>query len=75
MPIAQVILAIAHGNGKLTSDKASQNLRLLVWAIQFFVGLIGVWLAGKVAISTAKESGWRHTPKMLWRLFWQAGQY
>jgi hypothetical protein len=37
--------------------------------------LIGVWLAGQVAIKAAKQDGWRHSPKKLWHLFWsgQAG--
>jgi hypothetical protein len=70
VPFAQIGLAIAHDHGKLTSDHSSQIFRLTVWTVQFFIGLIGVWLAGKVAINAAKQDGWRHTPKKLWRLFW-----
>jgi hypothetical protein len=75
LPIAQIILAIAHDHGKWTSDHASQVCRLIVWTIQFIIGLIGVWLAGQVAIKAAKQDGWRHSPKKLWHLFWsgQAG--
>jgi hypothetical protein len=70
LPIAQGILIIAHNHQKLTSDHASEVLRITVWTIQFFIGLVGVWLAGKVAFASAKKDGWRKTPKNLWRLFW-----
>lgn len=65
LPVAQVALAIMHDNGKLTSDHASQTFRLVVWGVQFMIGFVGLWLAGSVAIQTAKQSGWRAAPKWL----------
>ena len=69
MPIAQVLIEIAQSNGKLTSDSDANTFRLVVWTIQFFVGLVGIWLAGSVTIKTAKKDGWKHTPKAIWHLF------
>lgn len=74
LPIAQVYLIIAHNHGQLTSDKDSQTFRLTIWTIQFVIGLIGIWLAGQVAIKAAKQDGWRQTPKKIWRLFWSGEQ-
>jgi hypothetical protein len=70
LPIAQIGLIIAHNHGKLTSDHDSQVFRIIVWTIQFLIGLVGIWLAGQVVIKAAKQDGWRHTPKKLWHLFW-----
>ncbi len=69
LPVAQVVLIIAHDNGKLTSEHASETFRLAVWGVQTLIGLVGIWLAGSVAIRTAKQSGWRAAPKKMWHLF------
>jgi hypothetical protein len=57
LPIAQVALIIAHNHQRLTSADASDSFRLTVWAIQVVIGLVGVWLVGKVAVDAAKTSG------------------
>jgi hypothetical protein len=69
LPIAQLILAIAHNHNLLLSDDDSRTLRLIVWTIQFAIGLVGVWLAGKVVIAQARQEGWRKAPGNLYRLF------
>jgi hypothetical protein len=69
MPFAQVMLYIAHNNGKLTSASSSNTFRLTVWGIQVVIGLVGVWLVGKLAFGEAKKAGWRKTPRRLWELF------
>ena len=74
IPFAQMLIYIAHNNDKLTSEGSANTFRLAIWGIQILVGLIGLWLAGKVAISAAKEDGWQQTPKHLWQLFWSRRQ-
>jgi hypothetical protein len=69
LPIAQVILIIAHNNQKLTTEHASSELRLWVWGIQILIGFIGVWLAGKVAIASTRQHGLKRAPAELWHLF------
>jgi hypothetical protein len=69
LPIAQTVLWIAHDNGKLKSEHQSNQVRLLIWAVQIFIGFIGLWLAGKVAIATTKQDGLKKTPSNLWQLF------
>jgi len=68
-PFAQIMIHVAHTKGMLTSDKSTTAFRLVVWGIQIVVGLVGVWLVGRVAVEEAKRSGWRRTPGRLWRLF------
>ncbi|TAH33937.1 hypothetical protein EYC58_00055 [Candidatus Saccharibacteria bacterium] len=68
-PFAQIGIAIAHNNGKLTSGHSAQTFRLVIWGIQTLVGFVALWLAGSVAIQTAKRDGWRAAPKKLWHLF------
>ena len=70
-PFAQILIAVLREHGRLTSDTAATELRLIVWGIQVVVGLIGLLLAGKVTIDEAKRSGWRRTPGRLWNLFWR----
>lgn len=69
-PFAQIFLYIAHNNDKLTSQDASNIFRLCVWGIQIVIGFVGLWLVGQLAIRTAKQGGWKQTPKRLWLLFW-----
>ena len=73
-PFAQILISVLRDHGHLTSDSSATNLRLVVWGIQIVVGLVGVLLAGKVAISEAKREGWRRTPRHLWRLFWRGSE-
>ena len=68
-PFAQILIYIAHNNGKLTSESSSNTFRLVVWGIQVVVGLVGVALVGKLAVEEAKKTGWRNTPRRLWELF------
>jgi hypothetical protein len=75
LPIAQVALIIAHNNDQLTDEHASSVFRLSVWTIQFIIGLIGIWLAGRIALGEAREEGWKRTPKRLWHLFWQGEEH
>ena len=69
LPLAQALINIAHHAGHLTSVDASDKVRIAIWAVQIVIGLIGVWLVGKVAVRAAKTDGWKHTPFNLWRLF------
>ncbi|HSX46126.1 MAG TPA: hypothetical protein VLG27_03960 [Candidatus Saccharimonadia bacterium] len=72
LPIAQVALVIAHDHHHLTSQHASDTFRLIIWGIQILIGFVGLWLAGRVAIKTAKQDGWKHTPANIWKLFWKS---
>jgi hypothetical protein len=69
LPIAQVGIWVAHNNGRLISGDASNEFRLAIWGVQIMIGFVGLWLAGKVAVESAKHDGWKNTPSNLWRLF------
>ena len=69
LPVAQVVLYIAHNQGDLKSRDASQELRLLIWGLQFVIGFVGLWLVGKLAMESARNDGWKQVPKNLWKLF------
>jgi hypothetical protein len=68
-PFAQILIYIAHNNGRLTSASSANTFRLIVWGVQICVGLVGVALVGKLAVDEAKKAGWRKTPRRLWELF------
>jgi hypothetical protein len=70
-PFAQILIALFQNEGDLTSDESASLFRLVVWGIQIVVGLLGVALVGKLTVEEAKRTGWRHTPRHLWRLFWR----
>ena len=70
-PFAQILISVLRSHGQLTSDSSATTLRLVIWGIQVVVGLVGVLLVGKVTIKEAKRTGWRHTPRHLWDLFWR----
>jgi hypothetical protein len=69
LPIAQLILTIAHHYHHLTDDHQSQVLRLIIWGLQIIIGLIGLWLVGKLAAEAARTDGWKHVPRNMWQLF------
>lgn len=71
LPFAQLGIYLAQNNGMLTSSQSADKFRATVWGIQVLVGLIGVGLAGRVALDAAKKEGWKRTPALLWKLFWQ----
>ncbi len=73
-PFAQVAIHVAHSNGNLTSDSSATVVRLVIWGIQIVVGLVGVWLIGKLAVEEAKRTGWRGTPRHLGQLFLHGSQ-
>jgi hypothetical protein len=70
-PFAQILIWVLQEHGRLTSDGSAASFRLFVWGIQIVIGLVGVVLVGKLTFAEAKETGWRRTPKHLWRLFWR----
>ena len=73
-PFAQILISVLRGHGHLTSDSSASTVRLVIWGIQVVIGLVGVFLAGKVTINEAKKAGWRRTPRHLWRLFWRGSE-
>jgi len=70
LPFAQVLLLIAHNNGQLTTEGESSAFRAAVWGVQILIGFVGLWLVGKLAITVAKQAGWKQVPKRVWDLFW-----
>ena len=73
-PFAQILIWLLRNHGHLTSDSAASSLRLVIWGIQIVIGLVGVFLAGEVALKEARQAGWRRTPRHLWRLFWRGSE-
>jgi hypothetical protein len=47
---------------------ASAELRAAIWGVQILIGLIGVAIAGRETIRIAKSTGWRNSPRAVWRL-------
>jgi hypothetical protein len=70
LPIAQAVISMSQHYGDLTNESSSGEVRLIIWGIQFAIGFVGLWLAGKVAWESAKSDGWRRVPGNVWRLFW-----
>lgn len=68
-PFAQIGIWIAHNHNMLTTPESTNLFRAVVWGLQVFIGIIGWWVAGEIAVRTAKSVGWRQTPKKLWVLF------
>ena len=42
--------------------------RLAIWTIQFFIGIVGLAIAGSAVAEVVKAAGWRHAPAA-WRSF------
>jgi hypothetical protein len=42
----------------------------LAWAFEFGIGFLGIALAGSEFLTVVKAHGWRHAPRIIWRIFW-----
>ena len=73
-PFAQILISLLQPHGYLTNDSSAFIFRLVIWGIQIVVGLVGLFLVGKLTIEEAKRAGWRRTPSHLWRLFWRGSE-
>jgi len=73
-PFAQILIWLLQDRGYLTSEGSASAFRLVVWGIQIVIGLVGVLLVGKLTFEEAKRTGWRRTPRHLWRLFWRGAE-
>jgi hypothetical protein len=63
LPIAQVYVWAAG----LQGDKAS-DARLIIWGVQWTIGIIGLVIAGTAAKVVVKRVGWRGLPRALWSM-------
>ena len=43
--------------------------RLVIWTIQFVIGIVGLAIAGTAVAEVVKAAGWRHAPRAAWRSF------
>ena len=43
--------------------------RLVIWTIQFFIGIAGLAIAGTAVAEVVKAAGWRHAPRAAWHSF------
>jgi hypothetical protein len=68
LPVAQLVISVAHRYGHLSSQAASDRTRLIIWGVQWVVGFVGLWLAGRAVVEGARAEGWRRLPGNLWRL-------
>jgi len=63
LPIAQFVIAAAG----LDAGPA-QAVRAIIWGVQAIIGLIGLFIAGRPVAAVVRHSGWKQTPRVVWRL-------
>jgi hypothetical protein len=63
LPIAQVVIAVLG-----LQDGTAATTRGTIWAVQWVVGIAGLLIAGKAVATVIRRSGWRQTPRLLWRM-------
>ncbi|HEY1486276.1 MAG TPA: hypothetical protein VGF84_09230 [Micromonosporaceae bacterium] len=63
LPIAQVYVWAAG----LQGDQA-HDARLIIWGVQWTIGIIGLVIAGAAAKAVVKRVGWRGLPRALWSM-------
>ena len=67
LPFPLLLLAILRALGFLQSDQAGTQFVVALWGLQYELGLVGLWLAGKESIAVVKQGGWRKLPAACWR--------
>jgi|SRR5665213_3121956 len=68
LPFPVILLAILHNNGQATDPQASSRFLAICYGIQFLIGFIGLFVAGKEAAMVMKATGRRALPRTLWRV-------
>jgi hypothetical protein len=63
LPLAQFVIAAVDLEGG-----GAQVLRAVIWGIQAIIGLIGLFIAGRPVAAVVRRSGWRQTPRVVWRM-------
>lgn len=63
LPIAQFVIEANHLEGSQAT-----TLRASIWGVQWVIGVVGLVIAGRTVAGIVKHSGWRRTPKLLWRM-------
>jgi hypothetical protein len=63
LPIAQIVIAAGGLN-----DGTATAVRAIIWGIQWFIGVIGLVIAGRAVATVVRRSGWRQTPRLLWQM-------
>ncbi len=66
LPFPVVIAGWLHESGKLTDAKSTSTFIAVSWGIQFAIGFVGLYIAGKEAITMVKDQGIKKLPKNLW---------
>lgn len=71
LPFPLLILHILHAHGMLQSAASTSSFLAIAWGIQILIGIIGILIAGREAISLLRGQGIRRLPKAFWRLLWR----
>ncbi len=68
LPFPILLEPILHYFDLLTTPKSSRNFILIMWTIQYIIGFIGLFMAGKETIKLARAGGYRQLPNNLWNV-------
>jgi hypothetical protein len=68
LPFPFVLLYIEQQNGNYTTTEEASQFLAVCYAIQFGIGFIGLFIAGKEAIKMVKSDGWKAAPKKVWQV-------
>jgi hypothetical protein len=63
LPIAQIVIAVLG-----LHDGTTTTVRATIWAVQWIIGIVGLLIAGKAVATVVRRSGWRRTPRLMWRM-------
>ncbi len=68
LPFPLLIISLLHFFGYLTSDKSTALAIGVMYGIQFIIGFIGLYIAGKDTILILKRNNYRKMPGILWQI-------
>lgn len=66
LPFPLAVSGILHWAGMLSTDKSTAEFIGTMWILQIIIGFMGLYLAGKEAIASVRDQGYKKLPRNVW---------
>jgi len=69
LPLEPLIVIIAHHHHIARGWKSSSIALIILWIVQFIIGLIGIYFIGKELVKESRRFGYKRAVVNLWYIF------
>ena len=69
LPFEPLIVILAHRHHVANGWRQSSIALIILWIVQFIIGLIGIYLVGRAVMKESRRSGYKQAVVNLWHIF------